>query len=103
VLTQLITKDLRVLGDVDLRSVLIVDNSTSNFINQLPNGIPILPYDGSDPQDNELPKLATYLRWLAKSKSSMLMANSDYFKLYIGYRNSDLHQAFHSMFHTPVC
>ena len=91
------------LGDVDLKNVLIVDNSASNFINHLPHGIPILPFDGSDPNDNELPKLAIYLKWLAKSKSSMLAKNSEYFRLHLGCRNCDLHQAFHSMFHTPSC
>jgi len=53
-------KDLRVIGNRDLRHILIVDNATYSFGYQLDNGIPIVPfYD--DPADEELLHLIYYL------------------------------------------
>ena len=59
-------KDLRILG-VDLKKVLLVDNSAFSFGFQLDNGIPILPfYD--DRGDEELVHLINYLEAIAKSE-----------------------------------
>ena len=38
-----------------------MDNSATNFVNQLNNGVPILPYIGEDQDDTELSALGKYL------------------------------------------
>lgn len=53
-------KDLRAIGDRDLSSILIVDNSIINFAFQFENGIPITPFVG-DENDQELLFLTNYL------------------------------------------
>ena len=61
------TKDLRILGDeIDLKKVILVDNSAYNYLNQVRNGVPILSYFGTDWADRELYKLKDYLQMLAK-------------------------------------
>jgi CTD small phosphatase-like protein 2 len=52
-------KDLRILG-VDLRQVIIIDNSACAFGFQIDNGVPILPYTGSL-EDEELLHLIQYI------------------------------------------
>jgi CTD small phosphatase-like protein 2 len=37
-------KDLSVFWDFDLNNIVIVDNAVYSFINQLDNGIPIIPF-----------------------------------------------------------
>ena len=58
-------KDLRILG-VDLKDVVLVDNSTYSFAFQLDNGIPILPFY-NDRNDDELLHLISYLEAIADS------------------------------------
>lgn len=58
-------KDLRILG-VDLKDVVLVDNSTYSFAFQLDNGIPILPFY-NDRNDDELLHLTNYLEAIADS------------------------------------
>jgi CTD small phosphatase-like protein 2 len=65
----MMTKDLRIFKNVPLSDLLLVDNCTSNFVNQLENGVPIIPYLGNMPLDVELVKLGRYLKDLAKDKS----------------------------------
>ena len=89
---------MRVFDDLDLSRLLIVDNSVSNFIHHLDNGIPIFPFDGSDNEDKELPKLATYLKWLISKGDNMIKENSEYFKLYVGLRTPEIHRVFHDLF-----
>jgi hypothetical protein len=75
-------KDLRVIRNVDISNMVIIDNSVLSFAFQLENGIPILPfYDNKG--DNELLYLADYLNHIGpvsdlrvELKKSMKM---DYF------------------------
>jgi len=53
-------KDLRIFKNVNMKDMIIIDNSVLSFAFQLENGIPILPfYDNKD--DIELKFLANYL------------------------------------------
>jgi len=79
---KLLTKDLRAMGGcLPLTNTVIVDNSVGNFVNQLGNGIPIIPYFGDDLEDYELPKLLDYLIWLKKCPGGMAKRNKGYLKL----------------------
>jgi CTD small phosphatase-like protein 2 len=58
-------KDLRIFKNVNLKDMIIIDNSVLSFAFHLPNGIPILPfYDNKD--DTELKFLSDYLNKIAK-------------------------------------
>ena len=62
-------KDLSIFsGDVNLDNILIVDNNIYSFAFNLENGIPILNYMG-DKQDDQLIKIAEYLRHLKGAKN----------------------------------
>ena len=53
-------KDLRIVRNVSLKHMALVDNSVYSFANQLDNGIPIIPfYD--DRHDEELCHLIVYI------------------------------------------
>ncbi len=54
-------KDLRIFKNRSLKDLVLVDNSVYSFAFQLENGVPIIPYY-SDPSDNELFHLMSYLR-----------------------------------------
>jgi len=54
-------KDLRIFKNVDIKDIVIVDNSILSFAFQLENGIPILPYYDAV-EDNELNYLVNYLK-----------------------------------------
>lgn len=57
---KLYVKDLRILKNVKMEDMIIIDNSVLSFAFQLENGIPILPfYDNYE--DNELLFLKNYL------------------------------------------
>lgn len=57
-------KDLRIIQNLSLKNVVLVDNSVYSFAYQLDNGIPIIPfYD--DPKDEELCHLIFYIENLA--------------------------------------
>ena len=71
------TKDLRIFPQIDLKNCLIVDNFVYNFVNQLENGIPILPFYG-EKNDNELKKLLHYLQELSEN-DNMVEINSKNF------------------------
>lgn len=58
-------KDLRVIKNVAMSDMIIIDNSVMSFAYQLENGIPILPYY-DNPNDLELKYLANYLNRIAK-------------------------------------
>ena len=58
-------KDLRILKKVNLKDVVIVDNSVLSFSFHLDNGIPILPYYNNK-KDTELIILVNYLKHLFK-------------------------------------
>jgi hypothetical protein len=53
-------KDLRVIQNRDIESMIIVDNCMGSFGQALGNGIPILAFEG-DPNDRELLLLKDYL------------------------------------------
>jgi len=53
-------KDLSVFKDIDLKDMIIIDNSVVSFTYNLDNGLPILPYYNSK-KDNELLCCAYYL------------------------------------------
>jgi len=56
-------KDLRILGDRDLKDVVLVDNASFSYLYQISNGIPIIPFfDRKD--DQELKHLLKYLKVL---------------------------------------
>ena len=53
-------KDLRIFKNRDISSLVIVDNALQSFVNQMNNGIPIIPYyDNKD--DRELKYLKKLL------------------------------------------
>lgn len=58
-------KDLRIIGDRQPESTVIVDNSASSFGYQVFNGIPIVSWK-DDANDRELYNLIDYLNVLAE-------------------------------------
>lgn len=71
-------KDLRVIQNRSLESLLIIDNCVASFGSQVANGIPILPYKGGD-NDKELLLLRDYLLRLLASDQNMVDLNSQFF------------------------
>ena len=63
----LFVKDLRIIKNVKLKNMIIVDNSVLSFAFHLSNGIPILPYY-SNKADNELLFLRDHLLNLSISE-----------------------------------
>jgi Dullard-like phosphatase family protein len=72
-------KDLRILANRNLDSVVIVDNSAYCFAYQLENGIPIISWF-DDGNDRELYKLVEYIRILAQA-TDIAAVNRHTFKL----------------------
>lgn len=58
-------KDLRIIRNVPLSNMVIIDNSVLSFAFHLENGIPILPYYNNK-KDVEMESLCNYLTKLAK-------------------------------------
>jgi len=58
-------KDLRIIRNVNMKNMVIIDNSVLSFAFQLDNGIPILPFT-DDKNDKELIFLYHYLNGIAK-------------------------------------
>lgn len=72
-------KDLRIIRNVPLSQMIIIDNSVLSFAFQLDNGIPILPfYNNKD--DIEMNFLKTYLIDLNKHEN-FIEKNAETFKL----------------------
>ena len=62
---QIYVKDLRLFKNIDLKKIIIIDNSALSFAFHLDNGIPILPfYDNKE--DVELMTLVNYLNTIAR-------------------------------------
>ena len=59
--------------------MLIVDNCVGSFGNQIPNGIPILPFDG-DKDDKELQLLERHIRQISQQEH-IVRANAEVFML----------------------
>jgi hypothetical protein len=74
-------KDLRIFKGVDLKDIVIVDNSVLSFAFQLENGIPILPFYNNK-CDNEMKILENYLISILL-KDDLRIENSKYIKLQI--------------------
>jgi len=72
-------KDLRIFKGVDLKDIIIIDNSVLSFSFHLDNGIPILPFY-ENKQDNELYVLMNYLMYL-NSFNDVRTENKRYMKL----------------------
>ena len=75
-----LTKDLSVIQNADIERIFIVDDSITNFVNHLAQGIPIIPFVG-DSQDEELKTLSEYLCSLARAQDPCRF-NSNYFSLH---------------------
>lgn len=73
-------KDLRIINDLDLKNVVLVDNSVFSFAYQLDNGIPIIPFY-NDANDEELCHLIFYLETLAEV-DDVRESNRKAFELY---------------------
>ncbi len=73
-------KDLRVIGNRDLKDLVIVDNSVYSFSYQIDNGIPIIPFY-KDPSDEEMLHLIYYLSCLANVED-VRVQNRAAFELY---------------------
>ena len=74
-------KDLRVIGNRDLKDMILIDNAAYSFGFQIENGIPIIPfYDNKD--DQELRHLIPYLKFLS-SVEDLREINKQTFKLHM--------------------
>ena len=76
---EIYIKDLSLFKNIDLKNIIIIDNSVVSFTYNLNNGIPILPYYDSI-QDNELLALAYYLNGIYKY-DDLKEANKKFVKL----------------------
>ena len=80
---EIYIKDLTVFKNIDLKNIIIIDNSVVSFTYQLNNGMPILPYYDSE-RDNELICLAYYLMRIFDyedlREANKLYVKLDYYK-----------------------
>ena len=76
---EIYIKDLSLFKNINLKDIIIIDNSVVSFTYDLNNGIPILPYYDST-QDNELLCLACYLNGIFEY-NDLREANKKYIKL----------------------
>ena len=80
---EIYIKDLSVFKNIDLKNIIIIDNSVVSFTYQLNNGMPILPYYDSE-RDNELICLAYYLMRIYDyedlREANKLYVKLDYYK-----------------------
>ena len=60
-------KDLSIIDDVDIKKLLMIDNSVFSFAFHLDNGVLVVPYYDSD-KDSELVLLAHYFNAIAKAE-----------------------------------
>ena len=76
---EIYIKDLSLFKNINLKDIIIIDNSVVSFTYDLNNGIPILPYYNSV-QDNELLCLACYLNGIFEY-NDLREANQKFIKL----------------------
>ena len=81
-------KDLRILRNVAMKDMVIIDNSVMSFAFQLENGIPILSYT-DDFNDKELIYLYHYLNSIAKCED-LREQNTKNFKMDFLYNSAKL-------------
>lgn len=97
-----LVKDLTIIKNRNLEEMIIVDNSTSSFVMQIQNGIPIIPFFCKR-DDLELIKLRNFLLNLHAAWESGLQIPkilSDYF-CFEKYGNSkNLDDLYSSLFRT---
>lgn len=60
----LIVKDLRIIKNIDLKDIVLIDHSFSSIASQIDNTILLLLWDGN-PDDCELKYLTKYLKKLS--------------------------------------
>jgi hypothetical protein len=72
-------KDLRIIKNVDLKDMTIIDNSVLSFAYHLDNGIPIVPFT-NDMNDKELVFLTYYLSSIS-SAEDLRIPNKNNFKM----------------------
>ena len=72
-------KDLRVIGNRELKDMVLVDNAVYSFGYQIENGIPIIPYYDNK-SDMELRFLTDYLKSLL-TLDDLRDYNAQFFKL----------------------
>lgn len=77
-MTKALVKDLRVIKNINMNETLLVEDSVSNCMNQLPNAVPILPFQGNL-EDMELLGLAKYLLAI-KDQKDIVASNANYFQ-----------------------
>lgn len=72
-------KDLRIIKNIELHNMVIIDNSVLSFAFHLDNGIPILPFYNNK-EDVEMESLKNYLTKLAKC-DNLTISNGSNFNL----------------------
>lgn len=72
-------KDLRIIRNIPLSNIVIIDNSVLSFAFQLDNGIPILPFYNNK-EDVEMESLKNYLKKLSKCEN-LTISNGANFNL----------------------
>lgn len=72
-------KDLSIFKNVNIKDIVIIDNSVLSFAYHLSNGIPIVPYYDAE-KDNEMLILAYYLISIA-SVNDLRKANDEHIKI----------------------
>ena len=73
--STLYIKDLRIIKNIPLEDMVIIDNSVLSFAFHLDNGITILPFY-SNKEDNEMLNLKDYLSYIYKLDGNSLTINN---------------------------
>lgn len=76
---ELYIKDLRIFKNINLKDIVIIDNSVLSFTYHINNGIPIMPFY-NDCMDKELLIIAEYLKFLYKY-NDLREANKEFLQL----------------------
>ena len=72
-------KNLDIFKNIDLKDLIIIDNSVLSFAYHLDNGVPILPYYKGN-EDNEL-KILTYYLIFIYHDEDLRKSNNNYINL----------------------
>ncbi|CAD8057151.1 unnamed protein product [Paramecium primaurelia] len=90
-------KDLRIF-QTDLKDIVIVENSPKKFIAQINNGIPILPYEGQQ-NDNQLELLLSFLE-IVLLVDDVRIQLANIFKLQNFYKELNGKQAINKLYNS---
>ena len=74
-------KNLKILGNRNLKDVLIIDNAAYSYGYQLENGIPCIPFF-NDKADQELKHFVTYAKQIA-NVPELVAFNQSFFKFHM--------------------